>query len=611
MNEALRKKLETQILPRVERPGRYSGGELNVPRRDFTKAALRMCMTFPDVYEIGMSHLGFSIVYHLANECEDVSCERAFAPWPDMEKQLREHGVPMFSLETKTALQEFDILGVTLAYELGYSNLLTMLDLGGIPLKAADRDDSHPLVLGGGCSAFNPEPMADFFDLFLIGEAEDALPEILALCVSLKKQNASRGQKLLQLAAIPGVYVPCLYEPIYEDNVFKGMRPMPGAPEQITKRFVADMDAAWYPDTPIMPGIQAVHDRARVELFRGCTRGCRFCNAGMIYRPLRARTPQKVVSITSDLYEATGSEEVTLLSFNATDYPGLEQVLEQLDEYAAPRRLSVSLPSTRVDSFTKGVGRRIRCVRPSGLTFAPEAGSQRLRDVINKQISNKEILDAVDAAADSGWNRVKLYFMIGLPTETMDDVEDIAELVYSILTAGRGYAKKKRRFDVTVSLSTFIPKPHTPFQWESMDTPENIDKKQIHLRHRMNSRRITLNTHDTRTSVLEGAMSRGGRNLAPVIESAWRAGARFDGWTDVFDFSAWENAFHEHNMDIHTCAQTALNISDPLPWDHISTGVLKKFLLIERTKAMQELGTPWCDNGKNCHGCGLECKVKL
>jgi radical SAM family uncharacterized protein len=608
MNERERKILETRVLPRVERPGRYTDGELNAVHKDHAACDVRMALAFPDVYEIGMSHLGFLIVYHTVNNLDWAVCERVFTPWPDMEAALRANNLPLYSLETRAALKDFDFIGFTLSFELCYTNILTMLDLGGVALRAADRGEGDPLVLGGGVCAFHPEPVAPFFDLFLLGEAEDALPELL------KQYRKMRGEPrrdiIGELGRLPGVYAPSLYEPVYEDGVFRGVKPL-GGNMPVVKQFVADLDHAPFPAAPVQPGIEAVHDRGKIEIMRGCTRGCRFCNAGMIYRPMRVRGTQRVVDIAKDIYDHTGCEEVSLLSFNATDYPHLEAVLEGLDPFASPRRLSVSLPSTRLDTFTSDVGRRIRCVRATGLTFAPEAGSQRLRDVVNKQLSDEEMLSSVEAAFLAGWKQLKLYFMFGLPTETDEDVDAIAGLVERMLGIAHRCGKRGRGDNFHVSVSNFVPKPHTPFQWCGMEDETTLVSRIHRLRNRLKTKKIKLSTHDTRPSIVEAAFARGDRRLADVIEDAWRNGARFDAWTEHFKIDLWRETFMRHGLDADAIARHTFDPGDALPWDHLSCGVTKKHLMIEYRKALLGQTTEWCDSGLNCHGCGLECKRML
>ena len=607
MNARDVKTLETRILPNVQRPGRYTGGEFNATVKSHADCDLRMALGFPDVYEVGMSHLGFHIIQHLVNSMDGALCERVFAPWPDMEALLRRHGLPLYSLETWTPLHEFDIVGFTIPYELGYTNILTILDLGGIPLHAADREQGAPLVLGGGVCAYNPEPLAEFFDAFLLGEGEEAVPEILGRVRQLKKSGAPREDVLTELARIPGVYVPSLYTAHYRDDVFTGVTAAKGAPIPVTKRFVRDLDNAPFPHAPVQPGIEAVHDRGQIEILRGCTRGCRFCNAGMIYRPARERSAQCVLDTAHRLYDAWGCEEISLLAFNATDYAPLEQVIQGLDEFALPRRMSVSLPSTRLDTFTSGVGKRLRCVRPSGLTFAPEAGSQRLRDVINKLITEQEITDSLATAFQAGWNRVKLYFMIGLPTETMEDVEAIADLVDRLRGVARVAKKKRGREDFHVSVSNFVPKPHTPFQWDGMDSSESLIEKKMLIRKRLGGRRVKLSLDRVEPSVVESVFSRGGRNMGPVLRSAWENGCRFDSWTEQFKFEVWRDAMQQHGQDIFQSAQTAYASTAPLPWDHLSAGVTKKHLMLEYIKSRSGQTTGWCENGLRCNGCGLDC----
>lgn len=611
MDEKQKREFETALLPRVERPGRYCGGEINSVAKDPAACDVRMALIFPDVYEVGMSHLGFTLVYHLVNGIERAACERAFAPWPDMEAELRKSNMPLCSLETGTPLCDFDIVGFTLAYEMGYTNVLTVLDLGGITLRASDRGEGDPLVIAGGCCTFNPEPVADFFDMVALGDGEELVPELIECMRAMKRVGASRADILLAASKIKGIYVPSLYKPVYRDGSFAGMETAPGVPPVVNKRIVEDLDAAFYPAQPIVPGIEAVQDRGRVEIFRGCTRGCRFCHAGMVYRPIRERSPEKVAALAKSIFETTGCEEISLLSFNATDYAALDETLEAIDAFASEMRASVSLPSTRLDTFTSGVGKKLRSVRPSGLTFAPEAGSQRLRDVINKQLSEEEIFNALDAAFRQGWTKVKLYFMIGLPGETDEDIDAIAEMVERMQRMARRAKSKRGKSDFTVSVSTFVPKAHTPFQWHGMDGAESLDRKQKKLVHRLRSTRVKLNTHDIETSVLEGVMSRGDRRISRVIETAWKLGCRFDGWTEQFKYDLWKQAFAEAGLDPDAIAMKVFDNDAPLPWEHINCGVTRKFLMLEKLKSERAMTTEWCENGNRCHGCGLNCKASM
>lgn len=603
------KDIETLVLPSVTRPGRYSGGEWNSIKKDWNTAETRMALAFPDVYEVGMSNLGFLIIYHLVNSIDGALCERIFAPWPDMEAALRKRNLPVFTLESRAPLSEFDIVGFSLGYELGFSNILTILDLSQIPLRSIERGEQHPLILGGGCATFNPEPVADFFDLFLIGEAEEALPEMLARRLEAKKSGASRMETLKELSSIEGVYVPTLYTPQYENGVFSGLEPAPGAPMPINKRYIKNMDSCFYPEAPVQPSIEAVHDRANLEVFRGCVRGCRYCQAGMIYRPMRERGSEKICQLARSIYANTGFEEFSLLSLNATDYSALGPALAVIDEFSYPKRISVSIPSTRLDTFTTVVGDSLRSVRPSGLTFAPEAGSQRMREVINKQLTEEEIMSGLDAAFRAGWRKVKLYYMIGLPTETEADVDEIAYMTHRMISAAMKLKGKNGRTTFTASVGNFIPKPHTPFQWFPMNPPELLREKQRKLRGMINPKRVKLDTHDVSISMLEGVFARGDRRLSHVIEDAWKLGARLDGWTEHYKIAAWREAFEGRGIDPASYSQRQIPLDSPLPWQHINCGVSLQFLKREYEKSLIAAQTPWCGQDGPCSACGLPCRA--
>ena len=605
------KDIETLALPGVMRPGRYAGGEWNSVSKDWKTADLRMALAFPDVYEVGMSNLGFLIIYHLVNSIGGALCERVFAPWPDMEAMLRKRNLPLFSLESRAPLSEFDIIGFSLGYELGFTNILTALDLGRVPLRAAQRGAQDPLVLGGGCAAFNPEPVADFFDIFLIGEAEEALPELLERYKTAKSGGAARAEILKELSTIEGIYVPSLYRPRYENGVFSGLDAEPGAPMPVMKRYIKDMDSCFYPEAPVQPSVEAVHDRANLEVFRGCARGCRYCQAGMIYRPMRERGPEKISGLARSIYASTGFEEFSLLSLNATDYSGMGPALENIDGFAYPRRISVSIPSTRLDTFSSVVGDKLRSARPTGLTFAPEAGSQRLREVINKQLSEEEIMAGLDAAFQAGWRKVKLYYMIGLPTETEADVEEIAYLTARMISAAMKLKGKNGRTAFTASVGNFVPKPHTPFQWCPMDAPDLLREKQRTLRSMINPKRVKLDTHNVEVSCLEGVFARGDRRLSGVIETAWKLGCRLDGWTEHFKGSLWREAFAERGIDPSAYSERHIPLDAPLPWGHISCGVSQEFLKGELEKALGGVQTPWCGQNGPCSACGLPCYSDL
>lgn len=530
------KQLE-RILRQVQKPGRYVGGEWNAVRKDWHDAAIRMAFAFPDVYEVGMSHLGLQILYGIVNGRDDALLERVFAPWPDMEKQMRQAGLPLFSLESRRPVRDFDIVGFTLQYELTYTNILNMLDLAGIPLRAAERaGGGYPLVVAGGPCAFNPEPLADFIDAFVIGEGEEVLHELLDAYLAMRRRGAERREMLLHLAGIEGIYVPVFYRVEYNGKgMVQSVVPVEeGVPRQVRKRTVADLDGAFFPTRPLVPVINPVHDRAMLEVQRGCTRGCRFCQAGMIYRPVREKEPNTLLRQAGEILRSTGWNELSLSSLSTTDYSQVRPLIQELTAQYSPLGINVSLPSLRVDAFSVGLAREVQKVRRSSLTFAPEAGTQRLRDVINKGVTESDLLEAVAAAFAGGWQAVKLYFMIGLPTETDDDLAGIADLARRVLDVGRSQFGAGRRLKVTVSASSFVPKPHTPFQWEPQDTLDELRRKQAYLRRRLRGRGLVFNWHDPESSFLEAVLSRGDRRLAAAIESAWRRGCRFDGWSELF-----------------------------------------------------------------------------
>jgi radical SAM family uncharacterized protein len=591
----------------VEKPARYTGNELNMCRKDPDTVDVRFAFCFPDVYEVGMSHLGMRILYHVLNSREGTYCERVFAPWPDMEALMRENAVALFSLETYSALCEFDIAGFTLQYEMSYSNVLNMLDLGGIPLRSADRGEDMPLVVAGGPCAFNPEPLADFLDVVLLGDGEEAATKL----VEVYRRNRGRPKDEL-LAAIasevPGAYVPRFYTVAYrDDGRIESVRPnRSGVPPRVRKAILKDLDAAPFPTGIIVPYIKIVHDRVTLELFRGCTRGCRFCQAGYVYRPVRERGPETLEKQARASLRSTGYEEVSLSSLSSGDYPHLDRLITGLVNEHGKNGVSIALPSLRLDSFARGYADQLRRVRKTGLTFAPEAGSQRLRDVINKGVTEEDLVKTVTAAFESGWNRVKLYFMIGLPTETTKDLDAIADLTERVVDCyfGVNREKRPRGLDVHVSASTFVPKPFTPFQWEPQDPLDVIRQKQRHLQARLNRKFIHFNWHDPRTSVLEACFARGDRRLCAVLERAHALNCRFDGWNEYFDYDAWMRAFDEAGADPAFYAGRRRGFDEVFPYDHLDTGVTKKYLWEENKKARQGETTPDCRDG--CRGCGLE-----
>jgi radical SAM family uncharacterized protein/radical SAM-linked protein len=600
MMSELRTKLDRDILPLVARPSRYIGGERNAAPKDNGGVALRFLLAFPDAYEIGMSHLGIRVLYDILNRRPDVAAERVFAPWMDMEARMREAGVPLFSLETTTPAREFDVIGFTLQYELHYTNVLTMLDLAGVPLRAAERGDGDPLVVGGGPAAFNPEPVADFFDLFVVGDGESAVLDLVDVVVKARADGAPRAEVLRRAAGVAGVYVPSLYRAERDGERYLGTVPTDAAaPRTVARRVEPSLGYASHPSCPIVPITEATHDRLALEIMRGCTRGCRFCQAGMVTRPVRTRGADDLVRLVDEGLASSGYDEVSLLSLSPSDYPGLDELVSRLNETLFDRRVSISLPSLRVDRFSLDLADGIGRVRRAGLTFAPEAGTQRLRNVINKNETEEHILETVDVAFASGWGRIKLYFMIGLPTETDKDLEGIGALVRKVRDVARA---RRKGAVISVSVSPFVPRPGTPFQWERQDSVGETRRKERLLRSLLMIRGVKLSLRDPRVSLLEGVMSRGDRGLSRVIEAAWRAGARFDGWTESFNSGIWERAFADARLD----ADAYLAERDPavpLPWDHISSGATREYLAAERAKALRAETTADCREA-GCLACG-------
>jgi len=602
----MRINLTDDILLNVQKPAKYTGNEWNMVRKNPGDVDVRFAFCFPDDYEIGMSHLGMKILYHILNRREDTYCERVFAPWVDMEEKLRENNIPLYSLETYTPVSEFDMVGFTLQYEMSYTNILSMLDLGGIPVFAKDRKDNMPFVLAGGPCAVNPEPLADFVDFFVIGEAEEAINEIIDEYKAWKNSGESREEFLARVAKIEGVYVPAFYDVDYnEDGTVKSIRPnRDGVPAKIKRRIIRDLNEADFPDDVIVPYVGTVHDRIMLEIFRGCIRGCRFCQAGFIYRPLRERDHEKLLKLAKQSIEKTGYEEISLVSLSTSDYSRLPELCNALIEYTEGEKVNLSLPSLRLDNFSMQLMEKASKVRKSGLTFAPEAGTQRLRDVINKNITEEDLFNAVKMAVSGGWNSVKLYFMMGLPTETMEDVEAIGELGIRLIESCRDLPGGKS-LNITISTSCFVPKPFTPFQWEPMDDMETLMEKQFRLKDRVRkNRRITYNYHDARVSMLEAVFARGDRRIGQALYKAWRKGCKFDGWAEFFDFDKWMEAFEECGLDPKFYANRRRSFDEILPWDHINIGVTKRFLQKECEKAYRGEVTQNC--AENCSFCGAQ-----
>ena len=597
-----------RILKKVEKPARYLGNEINAVHKDTSNPELvRYAHCFPDLYEVGMSHLGSHILYDVINKEEGVFCERVYAPQVDMEEKMRENNIPLFGLESRESIRHFDIVAFTLQYELCYTNILNMLDLAGIPLLKEDRKEGDPFVLVGGSCAYNSEPMTDFIDAALLGEGEEMNIEVINEYKSWKKSGEPREKFLERIAKIEGVYVPSFYDVEYnEDQTVKSVTPnRECANPHPRKRIIRDMNKVEYPERFIVPYIDTVHDRIVLEIFRGCTRGCRFCQAGMIYRPIREKNFARLKEILEKLIKTTGYDEISLVSLSTSDYSQLAELTDYLVEEYASKNVGISLPSLRLDNFSMAIANKIQKVRKSGLTFAPEAGSQRLRDVINKGITEEDLTRASRQAFEMGWNNIKLYFMIGLPTETYDDLDGISDLAYEVVDIYKDVhnGKFKGKFNVTVSTSTFVPKPFTPFQWNPQDMKSSVVEKQRHLVRKLKNRNITYNYHDSDTSLMEAVFARGDRRLGKVLLRAHELGAKFDGWDEHFDLEIWKQAMEECGLDISFYAHRTRELDEVFPWDHIDVGVSKKFLIREAKKALNEEITPDCRKG--CNGCGI------
>ena len=602
--------LDDEILMKIEKPARYIGGEVNSVMKDPEKVDIRFAMCFPDVYEIGMSHLGIQILYDMFNRREDVWCERVYSPWLDLDRVMREEKIPLLALESQDPVKNFDFLGITIQFEMCYTNILQILDLSGIPLHAADRTEEDPFVIGGGPCTYNPEPLADFFDIFYIGEGETVYDELLDVYKEWKKSGESREQFLRRAAGIEGLYVPMFYDAEYNaDGTLKSFRPNdPCAPESVKKQVVTDVTAAPYPLSPVVPFIKATQDRVVLEIQRGCIRGCRFCQAGMLYRPTRERNVERLKEYARAMLQSTGHEEISLSSLSSSDYSELKElVLFLIDEFR-DKGINISLPSLRIDAFSLDVMSRVQDIRKSSLTFAPEAGSQRMRNVINKGLTEEDILDGAGQAFEGGWTKVKLYFMLGLPTETEEDMKEIARLSDRVARRYYEIPKEQRhgKCQITASSSFFVPKPFTPFQWASMCTAEEYMQKasvvKNEFQEQLNRKSLKYNWHDAQVTVLEGVMARGDRRISRVIEEAYRLGCLFDSWTESFHNDLWMQAFENTGTDIAFYNLRKREKDELFPWDFIDIGVSRKFLYREWERAMAEEVTPNCR--VQCSGCG-------